>query len=524
MKNLKKMVSFLLALVMVLAMGTTVFAASSTHTITIANSATGHTYEAYQIFSGDVETVNGSKVLSNIVWGNGVTEAGQKALGDAAEKAKTITTEEGAAAFAKEVAAYLTNPVASVESTGLYTISGLSDGYYLVKDQDNSLKTEDDFYTAYMMKVVGDNVTAQPKGDKPSLDKQIKHNESDRWDVVGDNQIGDTVEFRTITTIPDTSKYDEYDYTIYDTMSKGLTSNVKATSDVSIKINDSEGNGTVLSTDYYTVTVDASNANKFTIKVDVLKAVKDGVLKAGDSIYSYYTALLNKDALIYDEGKQDNVAYLEYSNNPNDNTGKGKTPEKKVYDWTFKMQVNKVDEAAKDLNGAKFVLSEVGTLKVADMKCNDEGTPTVTDKLIGMVKVSDGVYRIATSEDAASSIVYTVDAGKPVIKGLDDKTKYYLYETKAPAGYNLLADPVEFEIFASYNTDGSEVAKDYPNVVVGKEAASTTLSTNVINKSGSVLPETGGMGTTIFYVIGGILVVCAGIVLITRKRMSKNAK
>lgn len=506
---MKRIFTLMLALMMVLALSVTAFAAGP-YTITINNSAAGHTYEAYQIFAGDLETANGKTVLTNITWGSGVTTQGQAALGDAAAKAESLTTEEDARAFAKAVAPYLTNPSVSTAGDGTYTIANLDSGYYLVKDKDNTLTNADDFYTAYLMKVVG-NVTAAPKGDKPTLNKQIKHNENGEWGVVGDNQIGDTVEFRTITKVPNTSGYTKYDYIIHDTMSAGLTSNVKTSADITIKVNDA----TVLPAEYYTVT---ANGNSFSVQVDILNAIQDGKLAHDNELYTYYTGVLNADAKVYDEGKQDNVAYLEYSNNPNVDTDKGKTPEKKVYDWTFKMGINKVNENGGQLTGAKFALSKNGTLKVADMNCNDEGIPAVTTGLIGMVKISDGEYRVAVDGD--TDVVYVVDAGNPVIKGLDDAIDYYLYETKAPAGYNLMSEPVHFVISASYAADGSNYTS--VTVTVGAAAASDTLSANVVNKSGSTLPETGGIGTTIFYVLGSLLVVGAGVVLITRKRMGKS--
>ena len=205
MKKMKKVMALLLSLVMVLAMSIATFASegstgsSTTYIITIDDSRSGHTYEAYQIFAGDLSAnEDGSKILSNIVWGKGVTENGKTTLGDAAAKAKDLTTLN-VVAFTKSVAEYLdsANKTESTFKGTNYIISGLAAGYYLVKDKDNSLKNEDDYYTAYIMQVVG-NVTATPKGDKPTLDKQIKHNETNNWEVVGDNQIGDTVEFRTI--------------------------------------------------------------------------------------------------------------------------------------------------------------------------------------------------------------------------------------------------------------------------------------------------------------------------------------
>ncbi len=529
MKKTKSLLALLLALMMVLTMGSSAFAATTAYTITINNAAAGHTYEAYQIFAGDLAIDGNDKVLSNITWGTGVDQTksvDNKTLSQIFEGktagaiAEEVADANDAAAFAKEVAPYLnTHTDSAAQTDSKYTISGLAPGYYLVKDKDNTLSDADDFYTAYIMEVVGD-VTANPKGDKPSIDKQIKHNESNDWGKVGDNQIGDTVEFRTISTISDTTEYDSYIYKITDTMSAGLTSNVKQASDVTIKVNDE---GDALSADYYTLAVDGTNSNKFTLTIDVKKAITDGKMKKGDSLYTYYTGVVNKDAQVYDEGKQDNTAYLEYSNNPN-GEGTGKTTEVKVYDWTFKMGVNKVNNNNEALTGAKFALSKNGKLKFEDMQCDDNGVPTVTTDLIGLVKVSDGIYRIATAADAddtAVTIVYTMDAGSPVIKGLDDSTDYYLYETIAPAGYNRLADPVKFNITAAYNEDGSALAQDNPTVKVGTADASTTLSTNVVNQKGSILPSTGGMGTTIFYIIGSILIIGAAILLITKKRMKK---
>lgn len=512
MKATKKLLAFLLAATMLLALLPSAFATEPvTYTLTINNSTIGHTYEAYQIFTGDLTKKDGgSLVLSNIVWGSGISEAGRTALGNAAEVAATLTDEAAAKDFAKKIAQYLTSPTTSTQGDGKYTISGLQPGYYLVKDQDNTLDEEHDFYTAYIMEVVG-NVTATPKGDKPTLDKQIKHNETENWGVVGDNQIGDTVEFRTITSVPNVEDYyTAYSYVISDTMSAGLTSNVETADDVTIKVNDSA----VLESKYYTV---VANGNTFSVTIDILTAIADKKMAVNDRLYTYYTGVLNSDAKVYDEGKQENAAYLEFSNNPNDTEDKGKTPEKKVYDWTFKMGVNKVNKEGDPLTGAKFVLSKDGSLKVEDMGCNDEGVPTTTTGLIPVVKVSDGVYRVATDKDTGTTFV--MEAGSIVIKGLDDEVDYYLYETKAPEGYNQLKEPVRFKITADYVADGSALAEGYPTVTVGTNT-SNELTTNVINQAGNTLPSTGGMGTTIFYVLGSILAIGAAILLISKKRMN----
>lgn len=524
MKHLKRLASLLLALTLVFALTISV-AADETYSIKIKNAQAGHTYKAYQIFAGDLKIEDsGSKILSNIVFGTGVSDTGKAALlafddvtyADAAKLAEALN-ETNVSDFAKLAAANLGTVAKSVDcsTAGDCTISELNAGYYLVVDSYTDPEGEkSDALSNYMIRVVG-NAEVKSKHSFPTLDKEIKHNDKDSWGVVGDNQIGDTVEFRTITTVPDTTGYTTYEYTIYDTMSAGLTSNVKADSGVTIKVNDS----TVLDSTYYQVTVDGTNANKFSVTINILKAITDGKMAAGDSLYTYYTGVLNAEAKVYDEGKQDNVAYLEYSNNPNNAGDKGKTPEKKVYDWTFKMGINKVNAKGDNLTGAKFVLSKIGTLKVENMNCT-AGVPTVTTDLIGLIKVKDGQYRVATTSDASESVVYYIDAGTPVIKGLDDATDYYLYETKSPDGYNLLSAPVKFQITVDYSADGTAVAEGKPTVTVDSGAPSSDLSTNVVNQSGATLPETGGMGTTLFYVLGSILAVGAIVLLVTKKRMN----
>ncbi|MDY2754161.1 MAG: hypothetical protein SOV22_11365, partial [Blautia obeum] len=173
MKKAKKLLGLLLTMVMMMSVAITAMAEDETYSITINNSAEGHTYEAYQIFTGDLSTnEDGGKVLSNIVWGSGVSEAGQTALGDAAAKAETLKTEADAKAFAKEVAPYLTTAAgsASTVTDGKYVISVLTPGYYLVKDQEGSLTGDNDAYTEYIVRVVG-NVEANPKSDVPEVEK-----------------------------------------------------------------------------------------------------------------------------------------------------------------------------------------------------------------------------------------------------------------------------------------------------------------------------------------------------------------
>ena len=504
MKYMKKFMALLAALTLALTMAVPAFAETTTpktYTITI-NNGTG-TYAAYQIFKGDLH----EKTLSNIEWGDNVTDEGRTKFGNAADKAKRITTEADAKAFAVEVAKYLTDPAAGT-GTDSITVSG--PGYYLIK---NTEVGQGEVFTDYILRVVGD-VTVNPKSGKPTLDKQIKHNETGAWGVVGDNQIGDTVEFRTITTVPIVSGYTQYTYVIHDEMSAGLTSNVTSNADVTIKVNDEDAKE--LDKTYYTVTVDKTNKNKFTVAIDVLNAIKDGKMVEGNTLYTYYTGILNEKAKVYNDGKQDNKAYLEYSNNPHDTTT-NKTPEKVVYDWTFKMGVKKVDGADDTpLTDAKFVLSKNKGLDLGAI--GDDGQPTKTENLIKLIKNSDDSYTVAPA-GYNGPVVYVMTAGDITINGLDDTTVYYLYETKAPAGYNRLTAAVRFEITATYNDAGDNCTN--VTAMVNNDVQQS-VSVSVRNNKGSTLPSTGGIGTTIFYVIGGGLMAVAAVLLVTKKRMNNK--
>ena len=499
---MKKLITLLAVLTLALAMAVPAFAetTTTTYTITIKN-GTG-TYAAYQIFKGDLH----DNTLSNIKWGDNVTHDGQKVLGHPADKAKALTGEAEAKAFASEVAQYLTDPAAG---TGTDSITGLAAGYYLIKNTDVGTG---EVFTDYILQVV-ENVTVQPKSGKPTLDKQIRHNDNGEWGVVGDNQIGDTVEFRTLTTVPIVSGYTQYTYAIHDEMSAGLTSNVRSNEDVTIKVNDE----TVLDKNYYTVTVDEVNTNKFTVTVDVLNAIKDGKMVEGNTLYTYYTGILNEKAKVYNDGKQDNKAYLEYSNNPHDNKTTNKTPEKVVYDWTFKMGVKKVDGAdGTPLTDAKFVLSKNGNCSLGTI--GDDGTPSTTTDLINLIENSDGSYTVAPA-GYNGSVVNVMTAGDITINGLDDATVYYLYETKAPAGYNRLTAAVRFEITATYSDAGDNCTSVTATV---NNDVQSSVSVNVRNNKGSTLPSTGGIGTTLFYVIGGGLMAVAAVLLVTKKRMNNK--
>lgn len=510
MKHIKKLASLLLVLVMVFALATTAFAEETTYSITINNSAKDHTYEAYQIFTGDLS----GTTLSNIVWGSGVSEAGQTALGDAAAKAETLKTEADAKAFAKAVAPYLTTAAGSANTVtdGKYVISGLAAGYYLVKDQDGSLTGDNDSYTEYIIQVVG-NVTATPKSDVPEVQKKVKdiNDSTDTtktdWQDSADYDIGDSIPFQLKATLADNvSSYTTYKVVFHDTLSKGLTYN----NDAKVYIDGTETNGFAV-----TATVNADGTT-LTVSCDDVKALS---AVNSSAITVEYTAKLNENAVLGSAGNPNEV-YLEYSNNPNKsekgNNETGETPKDVVIVFTYKTIINKVDSENKPLTGAAFKLEKL-------IKGKDGAADTWT------------TVKEFTVDETTTSFTFS---------GLDDG-QYKLTETKTPVGYNTI-DPIYFVIEAThdetadaptlktlnaYLTDANgnkqTEVKDGESVNIDLGTVDLTagsITTTVVNKSGSELPSTGGIGTTIFYVLGGVLVLAAVMLLVTKKRMSGAEK
>ncbi len=501
MKRMKKLASLLLAMVMVLSMTITAFAEGTTYSITINNSAEGHTYEAYQIFTGDLS----GTTLSNIVWGSGVSEAGKTALGDAAAKAETLKTEADAKAFAKAVAPYLTTVAGSANTVtdGKYVISGLAAGYYLVKDQDGSLTGDNDSYTEYIVKVVS-NTTATPKSDVPTVQKKVKDindstdDDMTDWQDSADHDIGDSVPFQLKATLADNvSSYTTYKVVFHDTQSKGLTYN----NDAKVYIDGKETNGFTV-----TSTVNADGTTTLTVSCDDVKALG---AKNSSVITVEYTATLNENAVLGSAGNPNEV-YLEYSNNPNKseegNNETGNTPKDVVIVFTYKTIINKITKNSdydSEVEGSKEYIPLTG----AEFTLEKYNKETDQWDVITVVKNDEGT-------------TFT-------FSGLDDGN-YRLTETKTPAGYNSI-DPIEFTVTAEHDvqSDNPALTSLSGNVTTGEltftsNTSEGSLSADVVNKAGSTLPETGGMGTTIFYVIGAILVIGAGVVLITRKRMSAS--
>lgn len=541
MKTVTRALALVLALTLLLAMSATVFAADDTYTITISgdNVVAGHIYEAYQIFKGDLAEKDSKTILSNITWGNGITEAGKTALGNAAEKAETLKTADDAAAFAKAVALYLQNPTTSVDGTGKYTISGLKAGYYLVKDTQ---APADDFYSAYIMEVVS-NVEAEPKGDKPTVDKNIK--DDGETTKVNEASIGDTINYEVTSKVPDMTGYTKYFFVLNDTMSKGLTFN----NDVAVTIG-----GTTLGANKYTVAYNTDTTGITTIEIVIKNFIN---YTKGDAILVTYSATLNQDASLDPVAGNPNKVQLTYSNNPNvdgngdpqnpDKPGEGaptgKTPESETKTYVTGIKLTKVDGADhnKMLTGAKFKIEGNGVKVVlVNKEVYEEtsdgtyymlktGTYTETapiDETASSYDSTTTKYKkvTAVTKDTVNTKVnatgYVDEKGVLTFEGLGEGT-YTIKEIVAPNGYNLLKAPIKVEIKANATFAKCEwtVTADGKPVTADNNLYAFLIE----NKSGAELPSTGGIGTTVFYVLGGLLVVCAGVLLITKRRMNKNA-
>lgn len=517
MKRTRKFAAFVASILavacMAAPMATSFYAeaAGETYSIVINNSATGHTYDAYQIFSGDLSTENGSKILSNIKWGSGQTN---NAVGsDATDKAATLTDSAAALAFAKTLTLN-TTPTGTVNTStdGKYTISGLEPGYYLVKDRDASLTGADDAYTAFIMEVVG-NAEATVKSAKPTVDKQVYDNDdsvttgdNNGWGETADHAINESFQFKLIATIPrdsDYAYYEKYKLVFTDTMSEGVTFDSIA----SVKIGSVDvpvyAEGTA--EDGYVCTASQSQAGgSWTLTInDVLKYDAD-LTDADTTIEVVYNAHLNESAKVNKasgDTTNANTVGLQYSNNPNVTGAEagnelGKTPDDTVWVFTYEVDNTKVDQDSNPLPGAGFKLyngnGEVGLIY-------DNGL---------------NAYRPVKTGENAEEMTSAETTGKFNIVGLDAGA-YTLKETNVPTGYNKCAD-VEVIIGATHseNADGAGATVTLSDT--------STMNVTITNQKGSSLPSTGGIGTTIFYVGGGALVVGAGVLLIAKKRMSNK--
>ncbi|MDO5545367.1 MAG: SpaH/EbpB family LPXTG-anchored major pilin [Eubacteriales bacterium] len=523
MKHTRKLLSLLLALVMVFALAGTAMAA----TVTVPSNGIlkDHTFTAYQIFSGREE----GGILSDVKWGSGINSDDFLAALKADTTYGSLFTDcTDAVAVAKVLGdnntnTTLANAVAKLAYTnksgsGTALSSGentLDDGYYLVVDTTANVG-EGGAYNTALLQVVG-NINITVKTDAPTVEKKVleddKYNQDggygEGYNDVADYNMGDAVPFHLIGSVPDMSRYDTYKYIFHDTLSAGLTLN-ENTIKVYVAADKAGTDKTEITG--WTKAVDGQS---FTVSFTDLKTVSG--VSQGKYIIVEYTATLNQNAAVGLDGNP-NTVYLEYSNKP-DQSGSGdnntgNTPEDKVIVFTYELDTTKVDgqDNTKKLEGAEFKLHN------ADNKwaiVNSDG------KVTGWADTEEGGSTLTSDANGLFKVI-----------GLDDGT-YYLKETKAPTGYNLLSSEITVVITATTTngqtwTDG-KASSALTNLAVTADGTAGTGNTStgiagitVANNKGSTLPETGGIGTTIFYVLGSVLVLAAVVLLVTKKRMSTN--
>lgn len=456
--------------------------AAETTTIT-APTNDDHVYEVYQIFTGKLE----SGVLSDVKWGeNGTGETGKAVDSSILETLSGLANSSDADKLAK-IKTYV-----NLDGDGIGTVTNGSSitvptGYYLIKD--NGPVTEGDAYSLYVVEVVGPTTITPKKGTTTSEKKVDDKNDSTtdedetNWSDSADYDIGDEVPFLLKATIAeDYGNYEKYKLIFHDVESTGLT--FKSDS-VVVKVD-----GRVITSGYEVKTAGLEDTDcTFEVQFADLKQISS--VEAGSVITVEYKSELNTSANIGSTGNP-NTMYVEYSNNPNDEQGgeTGETPEDKVIVFTYTLEVDKVDEDGNALTGAGFTLYK---------------------------KNSSGKYE-AVGEELTGDEMTTF-----TWNGVDDGD-YKLVETTTPGGYNTMAD-LEFTISATHETtsDNPQLLTLTANKTFVGDKSTGKLSADIENTAGTTLPSTGGIGTTVFYVVGGIMVFGAAILLITKKRMSKDA-
>ena len=494
-KAMKKLMAALLAVAMVCAMAIPAFAAVD---------ITSHTFEAYQIFAGNLN----EGTLSNVTWGSNVTDP------DFLNALKTANTAYGACTNAKGVAEVLSehkdlandfakfaaeHVTGTAVATGTGSVKLPSAGYYLIVDTTN-VTDKHDATNLSLLKVSGaETVTPKVKTDIPTLEKKVKDiNDTtgveSNWHDSADYDIGDTIPYQLTATLGDVSNFGTYYVKFVDTMTNLTYVDKSAT----VKIDT-----TPLSSTQYNLTWDETS-KILEIEIADVKALHAG---NGSIITVEYKATLDDTAVIGSEGNP-NYAHLVFSNNPN-GEGHGKTPDDKNIVFTYKVDATKVNPEGTELPGAAFELFK-----------------HVKDSSGKLTWETKGVMNAIQNPDGTYTILDATKVTKFEWNGIDDGD-YKLVEVVTPAGYNTM-EPLLFTVTATHsetadkpvlltlsgNTTTGDVITGNPNTGI--------LTSQIVNNRGTTLPGTGGIGTTIFYVVGGGLMVAAAVLLITKKRMENR--
>lgn len=474
---MKRVTSILLALALLLALAGTAVAEDK-GSITIDNAIVGKTYTIYRIFNLNSHNTDYSAINYTVSekWTAFFAEgAPGRAYVDIDKTYGYVVWKTGAspANFAAEAIKFaadkgIAHDGQAVAAPGTVKFDDLALGYYLVKSDLGALCSLD---------TTMPNVTIKEKNSESTVDKQVQEDSTGDYGDHNDADIGQTVNFRTTINVVDG---EPKNYVLHDTMSAGLTFDPAS---VAVTI----GERTLAKdTDYTLVTSNLTDGCTFEVQF------KDGVLKPNDVVEVAYSAKVNEYAVIGGTGN-DNKTHLTYSDTPK-STGERLT---KTYVWQFDVFKYAMRDGKEiPLAGAQFVLYK-----------------TVNDEKF-YAQVANGKITGWTDDQKYATVFETPDNGKFVIAGLDADT-YYLEETKAPDGYNRLKEPVNVVITANIASGKTVTA-----TITYNETATGTV--RIENQTGVELPSTGGIGTTVFYVIGGLLMGVAVVLLVTRKKMSTS--
>lgn len=522
MKNLKKLLSIFAAFFLVFSLTAGIRAEGNSQgtnnndgTITLTNPIEGKTYSLYQLLK--LESYNNElNAYSYTVadgWGpffKGSDIKDKYIKFDPTntyvtwvEKADPATFSKLALAYAEEnhITANVAKTASKIDGkVNPVVFDKLNLGYYLLDSSAGALCS---------LVTTAPTVDITEKNSIPTVEKEVQEDSDESWGNKNDAQIGDAVNFRATINVgnnPAGSNAGAQNYVLHDTMSAGLT--FQEVSKVELIRNDNTRE--VNAENYNVKTTNLLEGETF--NVEFTPAFCD-TLEQNDVIVVYYSAVINENAVVAGEGNPNEVV-LEYGDK-NDSSNKTEPSKTITYTWPVGIYkyTNNGEEIA--LAGAQFQLKTSTSEKEIAIKLIDKtkanGIPT---------------YRIATAEELslpnATSVetITTNDEGKFIIEGLNNTT-YYLHETKAPDGYNNLAAPIEINV-TSTQMEGDPTKLVYSIEGSNQDVIEGYQTIKVLNTTGTQLPETGGMGTTLLYVAGGILLIGSAVLLVTKKRMGNE--